>query len=82
MHPSSNASSKAPRLFLFGGSALSGMEASLSDHLERVRDAAAKHGLEVVMTGILPTLKKADVDLHNMMDRPRYFALNEALRVL
>ncbi|MEZ5063625.1 MAG: glutamate-cysteine ligase family protein [bacterium] len=66
----------------FGGDCLRRMEQSLNEHLAEVRSAAAKHGLEVVLTGILPTLKKADVDLHNMMDRPRYHALNDALRRL
>jgi CBS domain-containing protein/gamma-glutamylcysteine synthetase len=63
----------------FGSDCLHKLENALNEHLDQVRKAAAKHGLEVLMTGILPTLKKSDVGVHNMMDRPRYHALNEAL---
>jgi CBS domain-containing protein/gamma-glutamylcysteine synthetase len=64
---------------MWGGDCLSQMEGQLQRLLARVREAAAKHGTEVVMTGILPTLEKADLTLANMTPKPRYFALNEAM---
>ncbi|HMB67797.1 MAG TPA: glutamate-cysteine ligase family protein [bacterium] len=63
----------------FGGDCLSRLESELNRHLDEVRMAAADLGLDVVMTGILPTLRKSDMGLHNMMERTRYHALNEAL---
>src|SRR5436190_1311130 len=73
-------------LFLVGprwGAANNNLEilADLADDalLARVREAAARHGSEVVMTGILPTLEKADLTLAHMTPKPRYFALNEAM---
>ena len=68
--------------FVFGQDCLSRLETALDDALEKVRGAAAGHGLGVVMTGILPTLKKSDVGVHNMMERARYAALNDALKRL
>lgn len=68
--------------FVFGGDCLSRFEEAIHVELERARVAAAAHGLGVAMTGILPTLKKSDVGVHNMMERPRYHALNDALKRL
>ncbi|GJM44908.1 MAG: hypothetical protein DHS20C21_17500 [Gemmatimonadota bacterium] len=66
----------------FGGDCLSRLEQDLNRHLDEVRTAASELGLDVVMTGILPTLRKSDVGIHNMMERTRYRALNDALRRL
>jgi CBS domain-containing protein/gamma-glutamylcysteine synthetase len=67
---------------LFGGDCLSRLEAGLSSHLEEAREAAAKWGYEVVMVGILPTMQKTDLGLESMMGRPRYHALNSAMKRL
>ncbi len=64
---------------MWGGNCLSQMEGQLDRLLARVREAAEKHGTQVVMTGILPTLEKADLSLDHMTPKPRYFALNEAM---
>ncbi len=63
----------------FGGTCLREMEDQLESLLGRARSAAAAHGARVVLTGILPTLTKGDLELENMTPNPRYFALNEAL---
>ncbi len=63
----------------WGGGCLSQMEGQLDRLLRRVREAAERHGTQVVMTGILPTLEKADLTLDHMTPKPRYFALNEAM---
>ena len=63
----------------FGGKCLSHMESQIEEMLALSRDAARKLGADILMTGILPTLQKSDLDLENMTDRPRYFALNDAM---
>ena len=47
--------------------------------LTKAREAAQRCGGEIVLTGILPTLRKSDLGLENMTPLPRYFALNRAL---
>ncbi|MFQ5653657.1 MAG: glutamate-cysteine ligase family protein [Planctomycetota bacterium] len=64
---------------LFGGDCLRRMERQADELLARAREAAARHGAHVLLTGILPTLHKSDLDLSNMTDKPRYAALNEAM---
>jgi CBS domain-containing protein/gamma-glutamylcysteine synthetase len=64
---------------VFGDDCLRRMERQLSDHLGKVREAAAAVGCEVVLTGILPSIKKSDLGIENMTPRPRYFALNDAM---
>jgi CBS domain-containing protein len=66
----------------FGGSCLRDMEWQVGEFLGRVREAAQSLGGDVVLTGILPTLKKSDLELDNMTPNPRYFALNEAMTQL
>ena len=61
------------------GRCFSALQERLSERLESVRAAAQAIGAEVVLTGILPTLVEADLDLANMSPVPRYFALNEAM---
>ena len=38
----------------------------------------AEEGAGLVLTGILPTLSKSDLDMDNITPRQRYYALNEA----
>ena len=63
----------------FGGSCLSRLETQLNQMLGRLREVASELGIEVVLTGILPTLRKSDLGLENMTPKPRYFALNRAM---
>jgi CBS domain-containing protein/gamma-glutamylcysteine synthetase len=63
----------------FGGDCLSRMERQLEGLLGKARRAAAPLGLRVVMTGILPTIRKGDLALGNMTPIPRYLALNRAM---
>src|SRR5690606_17382720 len=51
---------------VFGGHCLSRMEADLHKFLDLARGAAAEVNSHVVLTGILPTLKLADLHLGNM----------------
>lgn len=61
------------------GDLLSRMEASLEEVMTRASDAARRVGADVLLTGILPTLKLSDLNLENMTPLPRYRVLNEAL---
>lgn len=63
----------------FKGNALSEMEHNLQKRVEQVRDAAAEFGAEVLLTGILPTIRKADVSMDSLTPIPRYKALCEAI---
>ncbi|HSF23038.1 MAG TPA: hypothetical protein VLE20_02345, partial [Blastocatellia bacterium] len=64
---------------LLGGDCLSKMEKRLNALIARARSTARACGAEVVLTGILPTIRKSDLELSNMTPMPRYFALNSAL---
>lgn len=67
---------------LFGGRCLSQMEEVFNNRLEAVRSSARELGYDVAMTGILPTIRKSDLGIENMMPKPRYYALNAAIRRL
>jgi len=64
----------------FGGGCLSEMERQLNDYIAKARAAARSCEADVVLTGVLPTIRKSDLELSNMTPKPRYFALNEALK--
>ena len=66
----------------FGGDCLRRMERQLEELLGKARAAAHSLDAEVAMIGILPTLDISDLTLANMTPKPRYFALNEAMRRL
>lgn len=64
---------------VFGGDCLRQMETELNARLALARAAAGKLDADVVLTGILPTLKMSDLGLENMAPVPRYAALNRAI---
>lgn len=64
---------------LFGGDCLSQMEGELNSLLNTVSEATTTLGARPVLTGILPTLRKSDLTLDNMVPAKRYHALNDAL---
>ncbi len=64
---------------VFGGRCLSAMEEELGEVLGIARRRARELGGDVVLAGILPTIRKSDLDLANMTPVPRYRALNEAM---
>jgi len=64
---------------LLGTDCLSWIEAQLHDVLDVTRKAAAVHQADVLLCGILPTLRKVDLSLENMTPQPRYFELNRAM---
>ena len=58
------------------------MEAQLAERLTHLGKALAPHGVGFVLTGILPTLRKSDLGLENMVPNPRYETLNRAMTEL
>lgn len=67
---------------VFNSSCLRRMEDELNELLGVARDAARHCGADILLTGILPTLRKADLGLDNMTPKPRYLELNRTLRRL
>jgi CBS domain-containing protein len=64
----------------FRGDCLSRMEGQLNELVAQARAAARGSEAEVALTGILPTIRKTDLDLANMTPKPRYLAMNQALK--
>ncbi len=62
----------------FKGDGISRMEKQLDELVGKARKVAAELGLQAVLTGILPTMRKTDLSLDNMVPSPRYRALAKA----
>ncbi|MFY0686312.1 MAG: CBS domain-containing protein [Cyclobacteriaceae bacterium] len=56
------------------------MERQLDQVLVDLQMAGKKHNADFVITGILPTIRKFDLDISNLTPLDRYFALIEAIR--
>ncbi len=65
---------------VFEGDALRQMEAENIYQLKIIKAAAKSSNAHVVLTGILPTLRKFDLALENLTPKPRYLALIEAIK--
>lgn len=63
----------------FTGDALSRMENQLYGLLQKADQIALDLGARIVLTGILPTIKKSDLEFENITPYPRYHALNNAM---
>lgn len=66
----------------FTGNCLSAMEQNLQQQVDKVRSVTEEMGGEILLTGILPTIRKMDVDLKNMTPLQRYRALCQAISKL
>ncbi|SMO94943.1 CBS domain-containing protein [Gracilimonas mengyeensis] len=66
----------------FGGNCLSQMEHNLHQEMEHVRNTVREMGGDILLTGILPTIRKMDVDMENLTPLPRYKALCKAINKL
>ena len=62
------------------GDGLSRMEKQLDELMEKARAAAGELGMQPVLMGILPTMRKSDLGLHNMVPSPRYLAAGRSAR--
>jgi len=65
---------------LLGGDALSSMESEIRSLVTVADGYAHRHKAQVLLAGILPTLRRADLGLDNMTPSPRFRALNDTLR--
>ena len=63
--------------YVLVGDCLSQMEDHLSELLGRARAAAARHDAHVVLAGILPTIRKSDLELDSITPMERYLLLNQ-----
>lgn len=61
------------------GNCLSQMESELGELLARARASANHFGADILLTGILPTLRKSDLTLENLTPIPRYRQLNDSV---
>src|SRR6185295_2154832 len=61
------------------GNCFSQMESELVQVLARARQSANHFGADVLLAGILPTLRKSDLTLANLTPAPRYQQLNDSV---
>ena len=61
------------------GKCFARMENELSELLLKVRTSAGELEADVLLSGILPTLKKSDLTLDNIAPIPRYYELNRGV---
>jgi CBS domain-containing protein len=73
-----NVEANLPPLSL-GGDCLRQVEDSLIEKVEDLRKVVRGMGADVVLTGILPTLRVQDICMESMTPMERYRALNDAL---
>ncbi len=66
----------------FKDDCLTQMENQLQQKIDKVRKVVEEMGGEILLTGILPTIRKADVDLKNLTPLQRYRALCKAINKL
>ena len=63
----------------FKDRALSELEKETSDKLSKIEKVLNQMGGTIILTGILPTLRKYDLEMKNLTPKQRYFALMEAI---
>jgi predicted transcriptional regulator len=66
-----------PRVFT--GASLREMEDENLGHMQKIRKKLKEMGATTILTGILPTLRKFDLEMHNLTPKKRYKALMEAI---
>lgn len=67
---------------LFKGKCLSELETEILAKLDQLRDALRDIGGDVALAGVLPTIRKSDLDIENLTPLPRYRALCDAINKL
>ncbi len=65
---------------VFTGDALNIMEKEIKGYLDIIQGHLNGFDAQYILTGILPTLRKFDLELHNLTPKDRYFALVEAIK--
>lgn len=67
---------------MFTGDAFAKMETELRSHLQDIQQVASKYDTRILLTGILPSLRKFDLNLDKLTPKERYLALMIALKEL
>ena len=67
---------------VFTKNCLSKLEKENLECIQIIRELTASSDAKICLTGILPTLRKFDLEMHNLTPVPRYFALMESIRNL
>jgi len=67
---------------VFEKDCLSKLENENLKYIKKIRELTAESDSKICLTGILPTLRKYDLELHNLTPVPRYFALMESIQNL
>ncbi len=67
---------------VLGGDGISRLEKQLEELMDKARKAANEIGLSAVLMGILPTMRKSDLGLDNMVPSARYRLLNKVVTEL
>ncbi len=65
---------------LFEGDCLSEIEVEIGQYLSEIAQQIKPHDARILLTGILPTIRKTDMSRDNITPIPRYFALLDSLR--
>lgn len=68
----------SPREFV--GTCLSEMEAENNEYLAKIQEVLDKYDAVIALCGILPTLRKPDLEMHNLTPKDRYYALMAAIQ--
>lgn len=58
---------------------LADLERELSDAVVTAQRAAQRHNTQILLTGILQTMRESDLTLENMAPKERYYELNRAI---
>lgn len=66
----------------FQGKCLSRMEESILVKIEKLRTVMSEYDGDVALSGVLPTIRKSDLDMKNLTPLPRYRALCDAINNL
>ncbi len=64
----------------FTGTCLSDMEAENLHYLSLIQKVLDEFDASIVLCGILPTLRKHDLEMHNLTPKDRYYALMAAIQ--
>lgn len=65
----------------FTGTCFSDLEEENISQLRQIRERLEEIDVKIILTGILPTLRKVDLNFDNLTPKPRYFALMEAINM-
>jgi CBS domain-containing protein/gamma-glutamylcysteine synthetase len=66
----------------FEGDCFAKVEAEIMGYLSEITKKIGKRDAQILLTGILPTIRKTDMQRENITPVPRYYALLDSLRAM